>query len=161
MSANLNCLLAIVIVLSLWMFLDNEAVAQNMYKSLDPNGKIIYSNFPPADARVEKTLTITNLPSSKVPTVTDPKHLQGSTTVKAPIDGVILYQADWCGYCRKAKAYLASKGITYQAIDIDSDFGKDAFAQVGNGQGIPLLFAGGHRVQGFSVAAYDEIFGYK
>jgi glutaredoxin len=143
------------------MFLDREALAQNMYKSVDSHGKVIYSNFPPANARVDKTLNFTNLPSSKIPAAPDPKHLRDSPTVKAPIAGVILYQADWCGYCRKAKAYLASKGITYQAIDIDSDYGRDAFAQVGNGQGIPLLFAEGHRVQGFSDAAYDEIFGYK
>ncbi|MBS1189755.1 MAG: Glutaredoxin [Rhodocyclaceae bacterium] len=34
-----------------------------------------------------------------------------------------LYSASWCGYCRKAKAYLGERGIPYQEIDIDTPEG--------------------------------------
>jgi glutaredoxin len=69
-----------------------------------------------------------------------------------------LYSAAWCGFCKRAKAYLAGKGITYQDFDIDTKDGMTAFAQAGGGKGVPLLLARGQRVQGFSPAAYDALF---
>jgi len=70
-----------------------------------------------------------------------------------------LYSAAWCGYCKKARAYLADKGIAYREIDIDTPDGLAAFARAGGGgKGVPLLLAGGRRVQGFSLAAYDKLF---
>lgn len=67
--------------------------------------------------------------------------------------------ADWCGFCGKAKVFLASKNIAYREINIDSEYGKNAFAQVSSEPGIPLLFANGQRVQGYTKEAYDELFG--
>ena len=70
----------------------------------------------------------------------------------------MLYSATWCGYCRKAKAYLAAKGVSYQEIDIDTPGGRAAFAQAGGGKGVPLLISkSGQRAQGFSPAGYDAL----
>jgi thioredoxin reductase (NADPH) len=41
---------------------------------------------------------------------------------------IILYGADWCPDCRRAKAYLQEKNIDYTFIDVDLD--KDATARV-------------------------------
>ena len=131
-----------------------ETHAQSLYKSIGPGGKVIYSSHPPAGATVEKTLEFDTLPSSQVKPLASPS----GSAVDLPAGDVILYAAPWCGYCRKAKAYLAEKGITYKEIDIDTDYGRNAFAQVGNGQGIPLLFAHGQRLQGYSEQAYNALF---
>ncbi len=144
-----------VLVTCVWLTFIESVNAQSLYKSIGPNGKVIYSNHPPAGAHIEKKLEFDDLPSSQV-------HPQSESTdsVDLPTDDVVLYAAAWCGYCRKAKAYLASKGINYKEIDIDTGYGSKAFARVGNGQGIPLLFASGQRVQGYSLEAYDEIFSH-
>ncbi|HEY2394855.1 MAG TPA: glutaredoxin family protein [Rudaea sp.] len=68
-----------------------------------------------------------------------------------------LYSAMWCGYCRRAKAYLADHGIAYLNVDIDTDDGRAAFANVGSG-GIPLLMSGKKRVRGFKAEGYDSFF---
>ncbi len=144
------------IVLLLLVFLAihlSQVEAKSLYKSIGPGGKVIYSNRPPDDARVEKTLEFKDLPASRVKPQAAP-----STSVDLPADDVVLYAAAWCGYCRKAKAYLARKGVSYKEVDIDSVYGRSAFAQVGNGQGIPLLFAHGQRLQGFSEEAYEAVF---
>ena len=138
-------------------------IAQTLYKSVGPDGKIVYSDRPPAEGRIEKTMKLENLPSSALPAsassyVEQLRRVKASSSASTPPNGVILYSAAWCGYCKKAKAYLASKGITYQEVDIDTNNGMAAFAQAGGGSGIPLLFAGGQRVQGFSPAAYDALF---
>ena len=141
----------------------NTSFADTMYKSIRPDGKIVYSDRPPAEGRIEKTITFENLPSSTLPKQTSSyveqlKKLRASAPVVASRESIVLYSATWCGYCAKAKAYLAGKGISYEEIDIDSNEGKASFAQAGGGKGIPLLLAGGQRVQGFSAAAYDELF---
>src|ERR1035437_6202576 len=116
--------------------------ADTMYKSRRPDGRIVYSDRPPAEGKIEKTITFENLPSSTLPKETSSyveqlKKLRASAPVVASRESIVLYSATWCGYCAKAKAYLASKGISYQEIDIDTDGGKAAFAQAGGGKGIP------------------------
>ena len=139
------------------------SLAQNLYKYVDPDGKIGYSDRPPDKGRIEKTMKFENLPSSALPAATATyveqlRRMRASSPASAPISGVVLYSAVWCGYCKQAKAYLASKGIAYQEIDIDTNVGKASFAQSGGGKGVPLLLADGQSVQGFSPAAYDALF---
>ena len=46
----------------------------------------------------------------------------GSTRVASATGGdaaVVLYSADWCGACRKAKRYLTKRGIDFEERDID------------------------------------------
>jgi glutaredoxin len=153
----------LVIVLFICITTTTSSLADTMYKSVRPDGKIVYSDRPPAEGRIEKTLAFENLPSSPLPKETfsyveQLKKLRASVPFVAPREGIVLYSATWCGYCAKAKAYLQGKGISYENIDIDTNAGKTAFAQAGGGRGVPLLLAGGKRIQGFSAAAYDEIF---
>ena len=156
----------LVIVFFISITINASSHADTMYKSVRPDGRVVYSDRPPAEGRIEKTMTFENLPSSALPKETSSyveqlKRLRASAPVVASREGVVLYSATWCGYCTKAKAYLVGKGISYQEIDIDTDDGKAAFAQAGGGKGVPLLLVGGKRAQGFSIAAYDEIFASK
>jgi hypothetical protein len=57
-----------------------------------------------------------------------------------------------------AKAYLVQNKIPYREVDIDTEGGRVAFALVGGGGGIPLLFANGRWAQGYRPDAYDNIF---
>lgn len=151
-------------ILLLWgVSATTTPLAQTLYKSVGPDGKILYSDRPPVEGRIEKTMKFENLPSSPLPAsassyVAQLRRMRASAPANASIGGVVLYSAAWCGYCTKAKAYLASKGIPYQEIDIDTNDGMAAFAQAGGGRGVPLIIAGGQRVQGFSPAAYDVLF---
>lgn len=143
-----------------------DAYAQTVYKSVGPDGKIVYGDRPPTEGRVEKTMKFENLPSSALPAsassyVEQLRKQKASSTASTPTSGAVLYMADWCGYCTKAKADLAGKGIAYQEINIDTKDGMAAYVQAGGGKGIPLLFAKGQRVQGYSAAAYDELFSRK
>jgi len=142
------------------------AYADNVYRSVAPDGRVTYSDQPPTTGKVQKVYSFENLPASPVPEAVQ-RHLQSlqkgmkQRLTKPPqaASSTQLYSASWCGYCRKAKAYLGQKGIAYQEIDIDTADGKEAFAWAGGGGGIPLLLRNGQRVQGFSTAAYDALFG--
>ena len=137
--------------------------AQSLYKSVGPDGKIIYSDRPPVEGRIVKTMKFENLPSSALPAsaTSNVEQLRKNKVLPPstiPVGSVVLYSASWCGYCKKAKSYLASKNIRYQEVDIDTKDGMVAFARAGGGKGVPLLIAGDQRVQGFSDDAYDALF---
>lgn len=140
------------------------ASAQKLYKSVGADGKVVYSDRPPTDGRVEKTMKFENLPASALPAsaasyVEQLRRMRSGTSANLPTAGVVLFSAGWCGYCTKAKAYLAAKAIAYREFDIDTSDGMNNFAQAGGaGGGVPYILAGGQSVRGFSAAAYDAFF---
>lgn len=148
------------------LLLSGAAPADTLYKSIGPDGKVVYSDRPPADGSIQKSLTFSNLPATPLPdsVIRYREELQRSARHRASGSSsessaaVQLFTAEWCGYCRKAKAYLAEKRIPYQEHDIDTSDGRRAFAQAGSGSGIPLLRWKGKQMQGFSKAAYDSLF---
>src|SRR5271169_4072290 len=86
--------------------------AQTMYKSVGPDGRIIYSDRPPVDGQLEKTIKFEHLPSSPLPASTSSyleqlRKMAPAPSSNAPPKGVVLYSASWCAFCRRAKAYLA------------------------------------------------------
>jgi len=141
-------------------------LAQTVYKSIGPDGKVVYSDRAPVNGHLEKTMKF-DLPSSALPASAASVMEQfrrthpGDAGAAAPIaDGAVtLYSATWCGYCKQAKAWLAARGVAYQDIDVDTPSGIAALAQVTGGKGgIPVLVAKGQKTSGFSSAAYDAIF---
>lgn len=144
------------------------AHAGTLYKSVGPDGRIIYSDQPPADSKVEKTIAFTNLPATPLPAAVlrYREELQKGVQKrladpgnKADSGQTVLFSAEWCGYCRKAKAYLAEKRIPYREYDVDTQEGMRALAALGEGKGIPVLVRNGRKTQGFSREAYDAVFG--
>jgi len=63
----------------------------------------------------------------------------------------------WCGVCKKAKAYLASKGIYYSEYDVEtSEIGKQEYKRL-EGKGVPIILVGKQRMDGFSSSKLDEM----
>ena len=63
---------------------------------------------------------------------------------------VVLYATDWCGYCKRTRRFLDSKGIRYTEFDIEKDAaGRKAYEALG-GRGIPLIDVNGTLIRGFS-----------
>ena len=71
--------------------------------------------------------------------------------------GVVLYSAEWCGACRKAKRYLAQRGIEYEERDIDQPRYADELLRKTGRRAIPVIDVGGRILTGFSASGYDEI----
>jgi glutaredoxin len=70
----------------------------------------------------------------------------------------VIFTAVWCGYCTRAKSYLAEKKIPYQEYDIDTPNGMRAYVEAGGGRGVPVMLWNNQKVQGFSRPAYDALF---
>lgn len=140
------------------------AWAQTVYKSVGPDGKIVYSDQPPTTGRLQKTMKF-ELASSALPASAASymeqfrKAHPGGSAQAATGKGVTLYSAVWCGYCKQAKAWLSGHGVTYHDVDIDAPGGMAALAQAnGGGTGVPVLVVDGKSMNGFSTSAYEAAF---
>jgi glutaredoxin len=165
---NLNRSLSTLLFL---LFFTTFACAQTLYKSIGSDGRVVYSDKPPIEGKLAKTLKAEDLPNTALPAGYEAElkrlrlslNLNGTKTANAtPIASAnaspVLFTAVWCGYCKQAKTYLASKGVQHDSIDIDTPSGKSAFAATGGSGGIPLLVANGKQLRGFNTQAYDRFF---
>jgi len=143
-------------------FLVAPAGSETLYKSVSPDGRIVYSDKPPAGSRVEKTVEYAPGPSSPLPEYVlrfkaemEKRLGQQSSSASASGDSVRLFTASWCGFCRKAKAYLAKKQIGFTEYDVETSEGMEALARVGGGQGVPILVWRDQKLYGFSEPSYE------
>ena len=139
------------------------AQAGSVYKSTGPNGQVIYSDQPPVNGKVDKKLNFSNLPATPLPAsaLAREKNAAGNASASPKVTAVsqlVLFMAQWCGYCKQAKTYLNAKHIRYTEYDIDTHEGQRMMTASGGGQGIPVLLWQGQKISGFSSAAYDAVF---
>ena len=146
------------------------AQAETLYKVIGADGKTPYTDRPPADAKSTTAMQFSDAPSTPLPDsvlkyqAELQKGMQGRLAQAKRQDAmgsVTLYSATWCGYCTNAKAYLRTKGIAFQEMDIDTPGGGRAYFEAGGKRGVPLLMADSKRLQGFSEGAYDHFFAAK
>ena len=68
-----------------------------------------------------------------------------------------MYSTSWCGVCKEAKQYMASRGIRYQEYDIEKNSNaKRKFKKLG-GRGIPLILVGNQKMRGFSASRLEAM----
>jgi mycoredoxin len=62
---------------------------------------------------------------------------------------VVLYATDWCPYCEKTRALLATKGIPYKEMNIETSEEARSQYQRLAANGVPVLLVAGEVVRGY------------
>jgi glutaredoxin len=138
------------------LLLARPALGQ-VYKWTDSAGKVHYGDRPPEDA-AKQELRI-RIPSYEGPVeVRDwGAVLRRRAPAQASTGSITMYSTDWCGHCKNARAYFASKGIRYNEIDVEkSEAGRKDFEGFGGG-GVPLIVVGDKTMRGFSAKRFEEL----
>ncbi len=73
--------------------------------------------------------------------------------------GVVLYYAEWCGYCKKARRWLDERNVVYDLRDIEVPRYGEELKEVSGSKSIPVLSVDGEIVRGFKPTAYERALG--
>ncbi len=71
---------------------------------------------------------------------------------------VVMYATSWCPYCQQARNYFREQGIPYIEHDIEKDADAKRAYEAFGGRGVPVIFVGKRRMNGFSVAGFNRIY---
>lgn len=155
---------ALLIVASL---LVRPVVAGEIYKWVDEHGRVQYSDRAPEQGNPGAAEQITiqaNINTFEGTEVSVSDFLQ--TTQQARQEQaknqrkVVMYSTSWCGVCKKARNYFATNNIAFQEHDVErSERGRDDYARL-KGRGVPIIFVGRQRMDGFSPARFKQIYSY-
>ena len=110
-ATAMRLLLLLAIFLVGGVFAADAPTTTTLYKSVGPDGRIVYSDRPPGEGQTAaKTLTFESLPASPLSAATLAYIEQLGKTktpelpAASPVSEAVLFTTAWCGYCRKARA---------------------------------------------------------
>ena len=139
---------------SVWLFIIlflAGSASAGIYKWVDENGKTHFTDRPPQSQKTEQV-------TLRINTYTTPEISELESVVAAG-RGVIMYSTEWCGVCKKAKRYFKQKGIRYTEFDIEKNpKARAEFKRLG-GKGVPVILIGKRRMNGFSPASFQRLYG--
>ena len=112
-----------------------------IYKTVDENGRVIFSDQPSASAEQIEVDT----------------SLIGTVETEQNAKRVIMYSTSWCGVCKEARKYMQIKGIRYMEYDIEKMPSRQReFKRLG-GKGVPLITVGTQKMSGFSATRLEAM----
>ncbi|MDH3695024.1 MAG: DUF4124 domain-containing protein [Gammaproteobacteria bacterium] len=140
----IGILLAIICVLG-----NTLVLAQGVYKWVDENGTIHYSDKPIEENAESLSIQVYSLETAS--------EIQNQDTVSVSGGGVKIYTATWCTWCERAKTYMHSKGIVFNEYDVENSvIGRQEYKRL-NGKGVPIILVGSQRMNGFNPDRLDQM----
>lgn len=70
---------------------------------------------------------------------------------------ILLYYADWCGYCKKAKRHLDGRSVEYTLLDVDIPAIKQELIAKTGQTGIPVIDVDGRIMKGYNASRLDQL----
>jgi len=136
------------LILTISLLLSSSVSYAEIYKWVDANGKVHFSDQKSASFKSEElTLeinTYTNVAVDKSIYNVGPK--------------VVMYSTNSCGYCKKARKYFNKNNISYTDYNIEKNAqAKRRFKKMG-ARGVPVILVGNKRLNGFSERGFKRIY---
>jgi glutaredoxin len=122
------------------------AAQAQLYKSTGPDGRVTYSDTPPAQNARTLDLNAAGAPVPELPYAL-------ARAVKA--NPVTLYTSANCAPCASGRALLAARGIPFSEKTVASEEDVAALKAAGGDAQLPLLLVGRAKQQGFEEGAWN------
>ena len=126
----------------------SASFSADIHQWRDRDGGVHFGDLPPPDMRSERVTVKPNVyAGTGKPAAAPQQHHK-----------VVLYSTAWCGYCRKARNYFRSHRIRFEEYDVEKSMkGKRDYKRLG-ARGVPIIFVGRQRLDGFSQAAFENLY---
>lgn len=134
------------------------SVCAEIYKTVDKNGRVIFTDKPTAKAEQVEVNTNANTADG----LSDSAYSKASDIKsKKPIKqkSVVMYTTSWCGVCTKARSYMQRNGINFKEFDIEKNSNAHSKFKKLGGKGVPLIMVGNSKMSGFSASRLESMLG--
>lgn len=139
--------LRLTLILALFPFV---VAAGEIHKWTDENGHVHFGDTPPKSVETTKIIVQPNIYKSP--------SIERNVTASNGSHNVVMYSAEWCGACKKARRYFIANNIPFTEYDVEkSGKGKRDYQRL-KAKGVPVILVGKHRLNGFSQKAFENIY---
>lgn len=127
------------------------SVAQPVYRIVGPDGKVTFSDKPPAESKAKVT-TAASASGSSVANASLPFQLR-QVAQKYP---VTLYTGENCGPCQSARALLITRGVPFAEKTVTTAEDSQALQRLSGENFLPFATLGSQQLKGFSDAEWTQ-----
>ncbi len=138
--------------------------SSQIYKYTDKNGNTYYSDSPPSGVKAEEK----KFREQRIERPEANEHQGRESVKKFGRDSsaqkekrdyrdinVVMYMTSWCAYCRQAREYISSLGVSFIEYNIEDNKRREEemLTKSGGGRGVPLIDVEGIIIRGYSPEA--------
>lgn len=132
------------------LLLATSAFAQQVYRNVDPSGKVTFSDqAPTANARPAA-------PGSGAASTASGAGLPYELRQVAQRYPVTIYTGAECGPCGSGRSLLVTRGIPFAERTVQSNADVEALQRLSGQSSLPLLTIGSQQLKGFSDAEWSQ-----
>ena len=129
------------------------AQAQQVYRIVGPDGKVSFSDRPPAASSATAGVSSANAAAaSSTATAGLPFELR-QVAGKYP---VTLYTSDNCGPCNSARSLLTTRGVPFAEKTVSTANDNQALQRISGETSLPFVTIGSQQLKGFSDAEWTQ-----
>jgi glutaredoxin len=128
------------------------AQAQTIYRIVGPDGKVTFSDKPPADVTGASATSANGKPVFAGAEAILPYELR-QAVARYP---VTLYSAANCAPCTAGRQLLQSRGIPFVEYTVSTAEDGEALQRLTGANNLPFLTIGGQKIKGFSDAEWSQ-----
>ena len=129
-----------------------SAHGQSVYRIVGPDGKVTFSDKPPATQAQGKVVSTGTGAAGAASVSSLPFELRQVAT-KYP---VTLYTSAKCSPCDSGRAMLSARGIPFTERTISTNEDTESLQRIAGDSSLPFLTIGGQRLKGFSDAEWAQ-----
>jgi len=129
-----------------------DASAQQIYKIVGPDGRISFSDRPPADPGARARTAAVTVPGANGANLAGLPYELRQAASRYP---VTLYTSPGCSTCATGRSMLMTRGVPFAEKTIASKEDIEAFKRMGAST-VPVLTIGSQQLKGFSDSEWDQ-----
>lgn len=129
------------------------AQAQSVYRIVAPDGKVTFSDKPPANPA---TVNVTGAGVKALATRPEDSVLPFELRQSMARYPVTLYSGPGCVPCNAGRLLLQGRGVPYAEFNVSSNADVEALARISGDNSLPFLTIGGQKIKGFSQTEWTQ-----
>lgn len=133
--------------------LGQASMAQPVYKIVGPDGKVTFSDKPPASADKGKVTAPGSAAAGGASGGSELPYELRQVASKYP---VTLYTTSPCGPCDAGRSLLKSRGIPFTERTVSTAEDQEALERLAGDSSLPLTTIGGQKLRGFSDVEWTQ-----